>query len=359
MASRFSDLANILLPPTATLRQVLESINQNIKGIVLIVNDSNQLLDSITDGDVRRAILAGRNLDEPVSTISQRPERMSRPRPVSVGPETTTAEVLALMKSEVVQQIPIVDDEHHVIGLHVMSELVPSLDGDIEAIVMAGGFGVRLRPLTSDTPKPMLPVGDRPLLEHIIAHLKGCGVTDVRVTTHFMPEIIQQHFGDGKRFGVNIDYVNEDEPLGTAGALRLIERPTRTMLVMNGDILTNVDFRKLKRFHDESQAALTVAVRLHDTVIPFGVVNESNGVVTGIVEKPTLRHLVNAGIYLIEPRATEYLGSSGRLDMTDLIERLIANNEKVASFPLAEYWLDIGQKEDYIQAQDDILSGRV
>ena len=359
MGSRFQTLANLTLPPTATVRDALQAIDQNSTGIVLVVDEHQRILDSMTDGDLRRAILGGRTLDCGLAELMDRPERQQRPRPITVTPETSPADVLSLMKRYAVQQVPVVDQQGTVLGMHTMRALVPDLDDGLEAVVMAGGFGSRLRPLTEDTPKPMLKVGDRPLLEHIIKGLRTSGIADVRVTTHYRPEVIHGHFGDGSEFGVNMDYVHEVEPLGTAGALRLLERPERTMLVMNGDILTNVDYRRMKAYHEECRALMTVAVRAHETYIPYGVIQERDGIVVGINEKPTIVHFVNAGIYMLDPRAFEYLGDNGRMDMTDLIVRLMDEGQTVASFPVTEYWLDIGHHDDYMRAQVDIQQGRV
>lgn len=357
--SRFSALTDVLLTPDHTVREALEAIDRNMQGIVLVVDDNNILLDSLTDGDLRRAFLNGTQLDDSVTTLFRRKERITRPRPITAEPEASPSELIALMNKHRIQQVPIIDREGHVVGLHTLAELTSDWDNSVEAVVMAGGFGQRLRPLTDDTPKPMLPVGGRPLLEHIIKRLRDCGVQDVRVTTHYRPDVIQSHFKDGANFGVSIDYINEEQPLGTAGALRLLERPTRTQLVMNGDILTAVDFRKMKSYHDETNAALTMAVRIHETHIPYGVVDSENGLVTGLREKPILTHFVNGGIYMLEPRVFDHLGIEGRMDMTDLIEVLLANGEIVASFPMTEYWRDIGHHEDYRQAQHDFTTGLV
>lgn len=359
MSGRFNAVAELTIPQSATLREALTAIDRNIKGIVFVVDDHQRLIDSLTDGDIRRALLAGATLDDVVAALRFRPERQSRPRPITAGLETSRADILALMRRHGVAQIPVVDEHGCLMGLYTLSDLTPDVEDSLEAVVMAGGFGQRLRPLTEDTPKPMLPVGDRPLLEHIVRRLRTCGIKDVHVTTHYRPEVIRRHFGDGSDFGVNINYVNEDEPLGTAGALRLLQRPQRTMLVMNGDILTNVDFRRMKAFHDESQAKLTVAVRAYEYHVPYGVVESRDGKIISLREKPTFRHFVSAGIYMLDPAAFEFLDADGRVDMPDLIHALIDRGEVVASFPITEYWLDIGHHEDYIQAQEDVLEGLV
>ncbi|MBX3096496.1 MAG: nucleotidyltransferase family protein [Fimbriimonadaceae bacterium] len=359
MSGRFNAVAELTIPLKATLRDAVTAIDRNLKGIVFVVDEKRRLLDSLTDGDIRRALLAGATFEDSVEGLRFRPERQKRPRPITAGLETSRADILALMRRHKVAQIPVVDESGTLMGLYTLSDLTPDVEDSIEAVVMAGGFGQRLRPLTEDTPKPMLPVGDRPLLEHIVRRLRTCGIKDVHVTTHYRPDVIRRHFGDGAEFGVNMNYVNEDEPLGTAGALRLLERPQRTMLVMNGDILTSVDFRRMKAYHDEQEALLSVAVRAFEVNVPYGVIEEQDGRITGLREKPTYRHFVSAGIYMLDPRVFDYLGEDGRVDMTDLIHRLIGEGQTVASFPLTEYWLDIGHHKDYIQAQEDVLEGLV
>jgi NDP-sugar pyrophosphorylase family protein len=228
-------------------------------------------------------------------------------------------------------------------------------DVPVEAVVMAGGYGTRLRPLTDDVPKPMLPVGERPLLEHTLAQLKAAGIESVSVTTHYKREVITDHFGDGSGFGVSIKYVHEDAPLGTAGALALLEHPHGPLLVINGDILTRIDFGAMLSFHQEHVAAMTVGVRQFEITIPFGVV-ESNGVdITGIVEKPSIRHFVSAGVYLLNPEVIEMVPHGEPYDMPDLVNKVTSLGKRVVGFPIREYWLDIGRLEDYRQAQEDIL----
>jgi len=222
---------------------------------------------------------------------------------------------------------------------------------------MAGGYGRRLLPLTESTPKPMLPIGDQPLMELMIGQLRDAGIRRVNVTTHFEPEKIRDHFGDGARFGVDMNYVSEERPLGTAGALRLIEPGGEPMLIINGDILTKVDIRAMLDFHNDHKADLTVGVREYDFQVPYGVVETAETRVVRVNEKPVYRFFVNAGIYLLQPALEEFIPSSERFDMTDLIEQLVAAGRTVVSFPIMEYWLDIGRLADYERAQQDVKSG--
>ncbi|MFO0733450.1 MAG: sugar phosphate nucleotidyltransferase [Nitrospiraceae bacterium] len=198
----------------------------------------------------------------------------------------------------------------------------------------------------------MLPVGDKPLLEIIISHLRDSGIKRVNVSTHHQREKIESHFGDGREFGVDLSYVTEDRPLGTAGCLGLIEAPTETTLVINGDILTQVNFQAMLQFHRAQQADLTVAVRQYDVQVPFGVIESDGVMVRGVTEKPVFNFFVNAGIYLLEPSVYRLLAPGERTDMTDLIQQLLREGRRVASFPIREGWLDIGQPADYEQAQE-------
>jgi NDP-sugar pyrophosphorylase family protein len=224
---------------------------------------------------------------------------------------------------------------------------------------MAGGFGSRLRPLTDQIPKPMLPVGDRPLLERTIARLRDSGIRTVNVTTHHLADQIKSHFGDGEAMGVDIHYVSEERPLGTCGGLRLVEELKEPVLVINGDILTGVNFGDLVGFHRKVGADATVCVRKYEVQVPYGVVEVDGTWLRGVKEKPSVGFFVNAGIYLLEPTVQRFIPEGERFDMTDLIARLLAEGRPVATFPIVEYWLDVGQPADYAQAQRDVETSRI
>jgi len=250
----------------------------------------------------------------------------------------------------------LVDSDGCVVGLVTTRDLLPSDDLSLAAVVMAGGHGMRLRPLTDDLPKPMLPVAGRPLMEHIVSQLERAGIRRVSITTHYHAEKIVEHFGDGHAFGVDLTYVNEDRPLGTAGALALVDRPAETLLVINGDIVTQVDFHAMYAYHREHEADLTVAVRAYQVQVPYGVIETEGVHVSSIKEKPHLNFFVNAGIYLLEPSALAHIPSGRRFDMPDLIDALLGCGKPVVSFPIREYWLDIGEHDSYLQAQRDMVS---
>jgi dTDP-glucose pyrophosphorylase len=336
----------------------MKCIDRTAKGIALVVDEERQLLGTVTDGDVRRAILANMSLDESVSDLLAHKAHSPYPQPVTATAGTDLRQLLELMQERSVRQIPLLDNRGRVLTLVTLDELLPKQVLPLQAVIMAGGFGTRLRPLTEELPKPMLPIGDRPLMERTIEHLRQAGIQRVNVTTHYQPEKITDHFGDGRAFGVEINYVAEDRPLGTAGALGLMEAPHQPILVINGDILTRVDFRAMLDYHHKHQADLTVGVRQYDLQVPYGIVECNGPRVRELREKPMFQFLVNAGIYLLEPSAYRYIPQGQRFDMTDLIQELLDNDCPVVSFPIVEYWLDIGQDADYRQAQEDIESGR-
>jgi len=319
-----------------------------------VVGPGRKLLGTVTDGDLRRATLSGVDLDAVTVDTLLRDHAGARKKPLTAPVGTRDTELMKTMKSSGLRHIPLVDVHGHVQELALLRELALNDDLPLTAVVMAGGLGKRLRPLTDQLPKPMLPVGDRPVMEYVLEQLQKVGISRVSITTHYKPEAIIKHFGDGKRFGIDIDYVNEEEPLGTAGALGLIDQPDAPVLVINGDVLTQVNFRAMFEYHTEHQAELTVGVRRFEVQVPYGVVEmDEQANLTGLDEKPTYRFFINAGVYLIEPKVFPLIKNQEKLDATDLIERLVADGRKVVGFPIHEYWLDIGRPEDYVRANKD------
>jgi dTDP-glucose pyrophosphorylase len=353
-----TDVAGYCLSPKQSAHEALSALDRKAKGIVLVTDERQKLLGTITDGDIRRWVLSGHGLDAPLARLLDAKAKPPHVRPVTAPVGWGREEILGLMHEHTVQQVPLLHSDGRVAGLVCMSDLIADLALPLEAVIMAGGFGTRLRPLTDHVPKPMLPVGDRPLMELTVQQLRQAGIRRVNVTTHYMPEKIITHFGDGSRFGVEFRYVNEQSPLGTAGALKLLDEPSEPLLVMNGDILTGVDFRAMYKYHAKHGAALTVGVRKYDMHVPYGVVHMQGAKVERIVEKPTMSLFVNAGIYLLEPSMLRHIPSDRRFDMTDLIQSRLADGDPVYSFPILEYWLDIGKPVDYEQAQTDVRQGR-
>lgn len=329
-------------------------------GIVLVVDGDRRLLGTLTDGDIRRAILGGRSLEGPVGPFVEAKNNPVYPEAVTLPAGTAREQILRVMQARRIRHLPFLDGTGRVVDLARLEDLMPEEGGALTAVVMAGGLGTRLRPLTVDTPKPMLPVGGRPLLERTIERLRGAGVREVVVSTRYKAEKVVEHFEDGQRFGVSLKYLTEGRPMGTAGALRLLERPAGTLLVINGDVLTGVDFRAMRSFHAEHSAMLTVGVRRYEFSVPYGVVECDGERVAGLREKPTYTSFVNAGIYLLEPGVFDELPAESPgapFNMTDLIARLVERGRPVVSFPIHEYWMDIGRIEDYDRAQRDVEAG--
>lgn len=336
-----------------TLREVIACIDRAAKGIALVVDEQNHLLATLTDGDLRRAVLSGVPLDLRVSSLLQELRSQGRLKPVTLPAGVSREIILTEMKTRSVRQIPLVNEQGHVVELAVLEDLVAQPHAPVHAVVMAGGYGRRLLPLTADIPKPMLRVGDRPLIERLVQQLRDVGVARVNISTHYKAEQIATHFGNGEAFGIEVGYVSEERPLGTAGALSMVPGDD-PLLVINGDILTTLDFRALLSFHFEHDAAMTVAVREYGFNVPYGVVDTDGLHVTAVTEKPTVKFFVNAGIYLVSPSARQFIPSREHFDMPQLITEVLKAGGKVISFPVWEYWLDIGRHEDYEQAQQDL-----
>ena len=350
-----SELKAMLIDASANVRDAMQRIDRNRNGIALVVDDGRRLVGTVTDGDIRRAMLANIALSEPVAVLLERQAALGedRPMPLTARVGTPVSELIVLMRRYDVRQIPIVDADGRPVDVMLLHELIDVEGPPLRAVVMAGGMGTRLGDLTAETPKPMLPVGDRPLLERIVEQLREAGIRHVNLTTHYHADVIAEHFGDGSQHGVEIEYVSEQRPLGTAGALGLVEGDG-PILVMNGDILTGVDFRAMHRFHDDHKADMTVAVRPYELRIPYGLVELDGSSISGVTEKPLVRGFVNAGIYLLDPDVCRFIGREEPLDMPQLIERLIEGGRTVVGFPLREYWLDIGRPADYERALADV-----
>ncbi len=348
-------LAATLIEPSATLGEALAQLDAAGVGVLLVAGRGRRLVGVLTDGDLRRAILAGSGLDSPALPFVSR-------EPLTVGPEAGPDAVLRLLdrgRDYAVHHLPVVADDGVVLGVWLRSDIVRTPGTDLRAMIMAGGYGMRLRPLTEGIPKPMLPVGDRPLLELTIERLRAAGIRHVGVATHYLSECITGHFGDGSAFGVEISYFPEEQPLGTAGALRALPDDGEPLLVLNGDVLTGVNFARMLAFHRECGAELTMGVREFVMEVPYGVVECHDTRVLGIREKPRQRYMVNAGVYLLESAVRRFVPDDLRFDMPDLIGRLLAAGRPVAAFPIVEYWLDIGRPADYARAQADIATARL
>jgi NDP-sugar pyrophosphorylase family protein len=297
-------------------------------------------------------VLANIDLEGPIKALLDVKEGSLYAQPITAPQDADRSVLIGLLVRHKILQLPIIDSEQRVVGLVTRGEFFPGEEVPPQAVIMAGGAGLRLRPMTQDLPKPMLPVGNRPLMEILVDQLRDSGIRHLNVTVHHKSEKIIEHFGDGRDFGINITYTNEERPLGTAGALALIDPPKETLLVVNGDILTQLDFRSMLAYHREQNAQLTVATQRYDVEIPYGTIEYEGSLVKRLIEKPVVQFMVNAGIYLLEPSVLGYIKSGERYDMTDLIQRLLDEGQTVAGFPMTEYWIDIGKHDDYRQAQE-------
>lgn len=345
------DWQRILLSPDTSIEAAIKTIDKGALRLALVVDEQQKLLGTVTDGDVRRGIIGNISLSEPVQKIMN-----VTPRVADLS--FSKAQLIALMENCGLLSVPVVH-EGRLVGLETLQHLLHKEQHDNPVFLMAGGFGTRLQPLTNNCPKPLLKVGDKPILEIILESFISAGFHQFYISTHYMPELIREHFGDGSKWGVTIKYVHEDEPLGTAGALGLLpdDLPNLPLLMMNGDILTKVDFAKLLNYHKEHNARATMCVREYEYQVPYGVVMYDDFKVTSMVEKPTHKHFVNAGIYVIDSELVATLDKPARLDMPDLLSEQIDQGQTVAMYPVHEYWLDIGRLNDFKRAQDDFIEG--
>jgi len=349
----------ILVGSDWTIRRLIQCVEENAQGIALVIDAQRRLLATITDGDIRRAVLQGLNLETSVAELiaKKEPEPTIAEGPITALVGTDDETLLLLMRRRSVRHVPLLDHDRRVIGLSRIEDLIDS--PKLNAVVMAGGYGKRLRPLTEDNPKPLLPVGDRSILDRILGQLRDAGIHRVNITTHFLADRVKEHVGDGSRLGLAVDYVSEDQPLGTAGALGLLNPPDEPVLVINGDVLTRTDFRAMLHFHQDYRAVMTVGIKQYSIKVPYGVVRVKGADIVALEEKPVSQFFVVAGIYLLNPEVWKYLSRGEHMDMPDLIRQLVDDGRKVVSFPINEYWLDIGSPNDYQQAQSDVAEGRV
>ena len=344
------DFRRLRLAPTATVKRAIEVMSgPHGAGIVLVTASDGRLLGVVVDSDIRKAILRNVGFDAPLSKVMN-------PDPVTLAASLTREEIAHFFRKNPRASIPLVDEKRRVKGLAQLSQYVVAAgDRPNRVVLLVGGEGRRLMPLTADTPKPLLKIGDKPILETIVEQFAVAGLRTFSFAVNHRADMIRRHFGYGSKFGVTIDYVEERERLGTAGPLSLLPNNlAHPVLVMNGDLLTKVDFGALLRFHEEENCAATVCVRKYDFQVPFGVVSMTGHRLKEIVEKPTHRFFVNAGIYVIEPKVLAQLKRAQHCDMPDFLERIRrAKPGSVGCFPIREYWIDIGRVDEYKRAQDD------
>lgn len=333
-----------ILPVNSTIQQTIRNLNQVAIKIVIVVNEAGVLEGTISDGDIRRGLLKGLDLNSPIANII-------RHNPLVVPSEIGREMVMQLMVANKIQQIPVVDEHRHVVGLHLWDEITTPPTRPNLLIIMAGGMGTRLRPHTENCPKPMLPVAGKPMLEHIIDRAKLEGFSHFVLAIHYLGQMIEEHFGNGNRLGIQIDYLREQSPLGTAGALSLLNpSPSAPFVVTNGDVITDIRYGELLDFHMRHAAAATMAVRVHEWQHPFGVVQTQGLDIIGFEEKPIARSHINAGVYALDPVALSVLCEGDHCDMPTLFERLQSKAKRTVAYPMHEPWLDVGRPDDLNRA---------
>lgn len=342
------NIEKIKINQNATIKKALKVIaGGNIK-IATVVDKKDKLIGTITDGDIRRGFLKGLNINSSIKSIINN-------KPITGKKNDSKEKLLNIALSREVNQIPIINNKKKLIGIYLIEELIKNKIKFNKVVIMAGGKGTRLRPLTKNTPKPMLKVGNKPILETIIKRFKDCGFKDLIICVNYKSHIIKKYFGNGEKFGVKIEYIREKKKMGTAGALSLVkEKLTEPFFVINGDLLTNLDFGKMLDFHNSHNAIATMSVKEYSINSPYGEVSLSNENIYSINEKPSYKFFANAGIYILDPKCINLVPKKF-FDMTSLFKKIILTKKKTISFPLDEYWKDIGQLSDYREANKEFL----
>lgn len=343
----------VILKADDTIQSAIQALDSTGLMIVLVTNNNGRLLGTVTDGDIRRALMKHCGMDTPLHVVMCND-------PTTAHVDDDREKILSMMKKKVLLRIPIIDSEGKIVGLETLQNLIKDRKFDNFVFLMAGGFGKRLRPLTNDIPKPLLNVGKRPILETILQQFIDSGFHNFFISTHYKAQMVRDHFGDGSQWNVNIRYIHEEKPLGTAGAIGLLPKDQSDLpiMMMNGDLLTQVNFKGLLDFHVEHGGIATMCVREYDFQVPYGVVKSEELKIRSIVEKPVHKFFVNAGIYVINPSLASCVDGKSYFDMPNLLQNQIDNGEQVNMFPVHEYWLDIGRIEEYDRANQEIINFR-
>lgn len=344
LSKAVSNWREALLREDATIEQAIRNLNEAAVQIVVVIDKDGELIGTITDGDIRRGLLRGLSIKSPIESIIYR-------NPLVVPPDMRSETIVQLMRANKVHQLPIVDEKRRVVGLHLWDEVAAPVERANVMVIMAGGLGTRLQPHTENCPKPMLPVAGRPMLEHIIERAKAEGFSRFVLSVRHLGQKIEDYFAKGERWQVKIDYLRENNPLGTAGALGLLSpHPDQPFVVTNGDVLTDIRYGELLDFHVRNDAAATMAVRSYEWQHPYGVVQTRGVEIVGFEEKPVYRSHVNAGVYALQPSALDCLQAGQPCDMPALFEALRLKGERTVVYPMHEPWLDVGQPADYANA---------
>lgn len=342
------DWRKTLLPPEANLHQAIQVLNDAALKIALVVSPDGILIGTITDGDIRRGLLRGLDLQSPIDSVILRDAFV-------VPPGLTRETIRHLMQANKLFQLPVVDANRRLLGLHLWDEVMDIPDRANVMVIMAGGQGKRLRPHTENCPKPLLRVGGKPMLQHILERAKAEGFSRFVLAINYLGHMIEEYFGDGSRLDISITYLKEASPLGTAGALSLLDpRPGLPFVVVNGDVISDIRYGDLLDFHQRHDAIATMAVRLHEWQHPFGVVQTKGIEIVGFEEKPIVRSHINAGVYALSPAALDSLTDASPCDMPALFERLQSMSQRTLAYPMHEPWLDVGRPDDLAKANTPV-----
>jgi dTDP-glucose pyrophosphorylase len=336
-----------LVQVDATIQHAILSLEDSSMQIVMVISNDGKLVGTLTDGDIRRAFLKGLSLKSSIESVMQL-------NPLVITPEISHDHVLQLMKANGIHQLPVVDPEGRVIGLHVRDSVARPISLENLMVIMAGGRGTRLRPHTENCPKPMLEVGGKPMLEHIIERAKAEGFRNFAISLHYLSHMIVDYFEDGSKWGVRIEYLHEESPLGTAGCLSLLKnRPKGPMIVTNGDVITDIGYKNILDYHIRNNASATMAIRQHEIQNQFGVVKVNGIEIEGFEEKPIYRSQINAGIYALDSGVLDFVEAEQHCDMPTLFDTVKNQGRKTIVFPMHESWLDVGRPQDLIQANNN------
>jgi dTDP-glucose pyrophosphorylase len=342
------DVKQLCIDADASLFEAMQVIEGGAEAIAFVCNGDGRVIGSLSDGDVRRALLAGAGLHDRCLRSAMQPNF------VWVPPEVGRAEVLDIMRAREIGQLPVLDAKGRLQGLHTVGRLLSSMKRENWVVIMAGGLGSRLQPLTKMIPKPMVKVAGRPILERLVLHLMGCGMRRFFISVNYLGDVIEQHFGDGSSFGCRIEYLRETQPLGTGGSLSLLSpKPDRPIVVINGDLITQCDVAHMIDFHDAGGYAATFGVKPHNVEIPFGVARVEGNCLVELKEKPTERMLINAGIYVLSPAVLALINAGEELPITDLFGRCLSKGLPVGAHVVHDDWIDVGQFNDLRRARGE------
>ncbi len=341
-----------LINTNATIKDAIQILNRVGLRIVIAVDEAGKFLGTVSDGDIRRGMLKGFSLDSSIQNIL-------RSDAIIVPDGLSRDVIIRLMLINKIHQIPIVNDDNRIVGLHLWDEINLTPQRPNIFLIMAGGKGTRLMPHTKECPKPLVKVGGKPMIDHIIERAKSFGYSNFVVSVQHLGEMIQEHLGDGRRFNINLSYLKESTPLGTAGALSLLaKKPDVPIVISNGDVMSDIDYGEILDFHIRNGAFATMAVKLYQWQNPFGVVQMQGIDISGFEEKPIINSHVNAGVYVLSPKSIDYLESGVECSMPALFEKLRLDSKKIIAYPMHEPWLDVGRPGDLEKANTEIFENK-